>query len=112
METPKPMAAGKRMYVSGGGAYKYCELIESKLNLTVVKVRHVSTNPRYLGVIQMKVYKCTLKLKSIFIHIWKVDEMDCICAGSNFLIRNIADETFTYDRMQSPPYTFQKLQVR
>ena len=37
--------------------------------------------------------------------------MDCICAGSNFLIRNIADETFTYDRMQSPPYTFQKLQV-
>ena len=44
METPKPMAAGKRMYVSGGGAYKYCELIESKLNLTVVKVRYFSTN--------------------------------------------------------------------
>ena len=62
METPKPMAAGKRMYVSGGGAYKYCELIESKLNLTVVKVIHLSTNPRYSITIQITVYKCTLKL--------------------------------------------------
>ena len=61
METPKPMAAGKRMYVSGGGAYKYCELIESKLNLTVVKVRNFNTNSGYSGIIQLKhtVYKCT-----------------------------------------------------
>ena len=62
METPKQMAAGKRMYVSGGGAYKYCELIESKLNLTVVKVRYFNTNLMYSGIIK-KVYTCTLKFK-------------------------------------------------
>ena len=33
------VTAGKRIYVSGGGAYKYCDLIESKLKLTVAKVR-------------------------------------------------------------------------
>ena len=51
METPKQMVAGKRMYVSGGGAYKYCELIESKLNLTVVKVRQFNTHSGYSGII-------------------------------------------------------------
>ena len=38
MSDTKTATAGKRIYVSGGGAYKYCDLIESKLNLTVAKV--------------------------------------------------------------------------
>ena len=32
------ITAGKRIYVTGGGAYKYSDLIENKLNLTVAKV--------------------------------------------------------------------------
>ena len=42
MSDSKTVTAGKRIYVSGGGAYKYCDLIESKLNLTVAKVCIIS----------------------------------------------------------------------
>jgi pantothenate kinase len=59
--------------VTGGGAYKYSDLISEKLGLKVTKV----------------------------------DEMDCICAGANFLLKNIADESFSYERSQSPHYKFQ-----
>ena len=43
------------------------------------------------------------------IHGWpsKVDEMSCICAGANFLLKNIADESFMYERQQTPHYMFQ-----
>ena len=37
----------------------------------------------------------------------KVDEMSCICAGANFLLKNIADESFMYERQQTPHYMFQ-----
>ena len=37
-ETHQKSTAGKRIYVTGGGAYKFADLIENKLNLTVVKV--------------------------------------------------------------------------
>ena len=37
----------------------------------------------------------------------KVDEMSCICAGANFLLKNIADESFSYERQESPQYMFQ-----
>ena len=33
--------------------------------------------------------------------------MSCICAGANFLLNNIADESFTYERQQTPQYAFQ-----
>ena len=63
----------KTIYVTGGGAYKFADLISEKLNLKVSKV----------------------------------DEMSCICAGANFLLNNIADESFTYERQQTPQYAFQ-----
>ena len=63
----------KTIYVTGGGAYKFSDLISEKLNLTVQKV----------------------------------DEMSCICAGANFLLKNIADESFSYERQESPQYMFQ-----
>jgi type II pantothenate kinase len=33
--------------------------------------------------------------------------MSCICAGANFLLKNIADESFMYERQQTPHYMFQ-----
>ena len=63
----------KTINVTGGGAYKFSDLISEKLNLTVRKV----------------------------------DEMSCICAGANFLLKNIADESFIYERQQTPQYVFQ-----
>jgi type II pantothenate kinase len=59
--------------VTGGGAYKFSDLISDKLGLKVIKV----------------------------------DEMSCICAGANFLLKNIADESFMYERTQTPHYVFQ-----
>ena len=46
-------SVNKTISVTGGGAYKYADLIKEKLNLEVSKV----------------------------------DEMDCICAGANFLLK-------------------------
>ena len=43
--------AGKRIYVSGGGAYKYCDLIESKLKLTVAKVHIDNYKSIHFGLI-------------------------------------------------------------
>ena len=63
----------KTINVTGGGAYKYADLISDKLGLKVTKV----------------------------------DEMSCICAGANFLLKNIADESFIYERTQMPHYIFQ-----
>ena len=45
------VTAGKRIYVSGGGAYKYCDLIESKLKLTVAKVRIDNYKSIHFGLI-------------------------------------------------------------
>ena len=50
--------------VTGGGAYKYSELIETKLGLKITKE----------------------------------DEMLCMIRGCNFLLRNITDEAFSYQR--------------
>jgi len=59
--------------VTGGGAYKYSELIEKKLGVSITKE----------------------------------DEMQCMIRGCNFLLRNISDESFSYQRRDDPAYTFQ-----
>ena len=61
--------------VTGGGAYKYSELIETKLGLKITKE----------------------------------DEMLCMIRGCNFLLRNISDEAFSYQRKDDPAYTFQSV---
>ena len=61
--------------VTGGGAYKYAELIEKKLGLKIAKE----------------------------------DEMMCMIRGCNFLLRNISDEAFIYQKKDDPAYTFQPL---
>ena len=63
------------MQVTGGGAYKYSELIETKLGLNINKE----------------------------------DEMLCMIRGCNFLLRNISDEAFSYQRKDDPAYTFQSV---
>ena len=68
----------QQIYVTGGGAYKYSELIESKLGLTVVRI----------------------------------DEMASICSGANFLLTNIVEESFLYDRTQDPHYMFQPVKTK
>jgi len=65
----------QQVYVTGGGAYKYSELIESKLGLTVVRV----------------------------------DEMATICSGANFLLTNIVEESFLYDKTH---YVFQPVKSK
>ena len=68
-----------QIYVTGGGAYKYSELIESKLGLTVVRI----------------------------------DEMASICSGANFLLTNIVEESFLYDRSLDPlHYSFQPVKTK
>ena len=61
--------------VTGGGAYKYSEMIEKKLGLKITKE----------------------------------DEMQCMIRGCNFLLRNITDEAFSYQRKDDPAYTFQQV---
>ena len=39
----------------------------------------------------------------------KVDEMKCIVNGCNFLMKNISDETFVYQRKGDPEYKFQNI---
>ena len=64
--------------VTGGGAYKYQDLIKQKLGL----------------------------------EIGKCDEMSCIVQGCNFLLKNISDEAFRYQRKGSPEYTFTTISPR
>ena len=63
------------LQVTGGGAYKYSQLIETKLGLNINKE----------------------------------DEMLCMIRGCNFLLRNISDEAFSYQRKDDPAYTFQSV---
>lgn len=37
----------------------------------------------------------------------KVDELTCLITGCNFLLKNISDEAFVYNRNGSPEYEFQ-----
>jgi len=37
----------------------------------------------------------------------KEDEMSCLIRGCNFLLKNIADEVFAYERHKAPEFTFQ-----
>jgi len=36
----------------------------------------------------------------------KEDEMECLLKGCNFLLKNIPDEAFIYNRLSSPEYKF------
>ncbi|KAK4312227.1 hypothetical protein Pmani_016307 [Petrolisthes manimaculis] len=63
---------GKSIKATGGGAYKYAELIQQKLGLMVEKE----------------------------------DEIGSLIKGCNFLLRNIPDEQFSYDRHGDPEYRF------
>ena len=56
--------------VTGGGAFKYADLIEKKLGLTIDKE----------------------------------DEMQCMIRGCNFLLRNISDEAYYYEKKVGSPY--------
>ncbi|KAK7489322.1 hypothetical protein BaRGS_00019430 [Batillaria attramentaria] len=69
----KEFMRDKIIKVTGGGAYKYKELITSKLGVQVDKE----------------------------------DEIECLICGCNFLLKNIPDEAFVYQRHGNPDYTFQ-----
>ncbi|KAJ9573501.1 hypothetical protein L9F63_009065, partial [Diploptera punctata] len=64
---------GKVIKATGGGAYKYTELLQQKLGLSVDKE----------------------------------DEMSCLIKGCNFLLKNISDEAFMFQRHGNPEYKFQ-----
>lgn len=64
---------GKSIKATGGGAYKYTELLQQKLGLSVDKE----------------------------------DEISCLIKGCNFLLKNISDEAFVYQRHGTPEYKFQ-----
>ena len=38
----------------------------------------------------------------------KEDEMSCLIKGCNFLLKNIPDEAFVYQRQGNPDFIFQK----
>eukprot|EP00095_Tigriopus_kingsejongensis_P003201 maker-scaffold50_size457468-snap-gene-0.18 protein:Tk03201 transcript:maker-scaffold50_size457468-snap-gene-0.18-mRNA-1 annotation:"hypothetical protein DAPPUDRAFT_327249" len=71
-------ALPRSMKVTGGGAYKYAELIKAKVGL--------------------EIDKC--------------DEMRCIVRGCNFLLQNISDESFIYQRKGHPEFVFQTIDPR
>ena len=55
-------------------------------------------------------YKYADQIKSaVGLPIDKVDEMKCIVNGCNFLMKNISDETFVYQRKGDPEYKFQSI---
>eukprot|EP00123_Amoebidium_parasiticum_P016109 comp23291_c3_seq1/m.38208 comp23291_c3_seq1/g.38208 ORF comp23291_c3_seq1/g.38208 comp23291_c3_seq1/m.38208 type:complete len:827 (-) comp23291_c3_seq1:535-3015(-) len=60
---------------TGGGAYKYVDLIQRELGVTMVQE----------------------------------DEMECVVAGANFLLRKIPEEAFTYNKYADPPTRFQRV---
>ncbi|XP_071951157.1 4'-phosphopantetheine phosphatase-like [Antedon mediterranea] len=64
---------GKIVKATGGGAYKYKELLSEKLAVTIEKE----------------------------------DEMDCLIKGLHFLLRNIPDEAFIFQRHANQKYQFQ-----
>uniref|UniRef100_T1INC0 4'-phosphopantetheine phosphatase n=1 Tax=Strigamia maritima TaxID=126957 RepID=T1INC0_STRMM len=68
----KEFMRGKSIKATGGGSYRYTDLITNKLGLTVDKE----------------------------------DEMSCLIMGCNFLLKNIPDEIFTYQRHGNPEYQF------
>ncbi|XP_076453588.1 4'-phosphopantetheine phosphatase-like [Babylonia areolata] len=69
----KEFMRDKIIKVTGGGAYKYKNLITSKLGVQVDKE----------------------------------DEIECLIYGCNFLLKNIPDEAFMYQRHGNPDYRFQ-----
>ncbi|KAL0276032.1 UNVERIFIED_CONTAM: hypothetical protein PYX00_003707 [Menopon gallinae] len=64
---------GKSIKATGGGAFKYANLIHEKLGLSVDKE----------------------------------DEICCLIKGTNFLLKNISDEAFIFERHGNPEYVFQ-----
>ncbi|XP_065055956.1 4'-phosphopantetheine phosphatase-like [Rhopilema esculentum] len=71
----------KSMKATGGGAYKYTNLLSSKLGVKVDKL----------------------------------DEMECLIKGCNFLLKNIPNECFTFQRgddLKKPRYNFQNVDSR
>ncbi|KAK7089960.1 4'-phosphopantetheine phosphatase-like [Littorina saxatilis] len=69
----KEFIRDKIIKVTGGGAYKYKDLITRKLGVQVDKE----------------------------------DEIECLICGCNFLLKNIPDEAFVYQRHGNPDYSFQ-----
>lgn len=59
-------------FFEGGGSYKYSNLIQEKLGLSVEKE----------------------------------DEISCLIKGANFLLKNVPDESFVFDRKDNPPCKF------
>lgn len=43
----------------------------------------------------------------IFYRVDKEDEMCCLIKGTNFLLKNISDEVFVFQRHGNPEYVFQ-----
>ncbi|GAB6026236.1 Pantothenate kinase 4 [Chamberlinius hualienensis] len=66
----------KTINATGGGAYKYTELISSTLGLKVNKQ----------------------------------DELQCLIKGCNFLLKNIPNEVFIYQKNGNPEYKFQNVE--
>ncbi|KAL4220369.1 Pantothenate kinase 4 [Mactra antiquata] len=67
----------KCIKVTGGGGYKYTDLIQEKLGVQVDRE----------------------------------DEISCLINGCNFLLKNIPDEVFTYQRHENPEYKFQAVDM-
>eukprot|EP00112_Aurelia_sp_Birch-Aquarium-sp1_P015547 Seg3456.1 transcript_id=Seg3456.1/GoldUCD/mRNA.D3Y31 product="Pantothenate kinase 4" protein_id=Seg3456.1/GoldUCD/D3Y31 len=71
----------KTIKATGGGAYKYTNLLSTKLGMKVDKL----------------------------------DEMECLIKGCNFLLKNIPNECYTYERgdaNRKPRYNFQNVDSR
>ncbi|ESO10934.1 hypothetical protein HELRODRAFT_109215 [Helobdella robusta] len=66
---------GKVIKVTGGGAYKFKDLLCNKLGVQVDKE----------------------------------DEMECLIKGCNFLLKNIPDEAFVFNKPGNPDYRFLKI---
>lgn len=56
------------------------------------------------SVMQISILK--LKEKSLLCRVEKEDEIGSLIKGCNFLLRNIPDEQFSYDRHGDPEYRF------
>ena len=50
---------------------------------------------------------CGLLSSRFYFRVDKEDEIECLISGCNFLLKNILDEAFVYQRHGNPDYHFQ-----
>ncbi|KAG8277189.1 Pantothenate kinase 4, partial [Homalodisca vitripennis] len=133
----RELMTGKKIKATGGGAYRYADLLHEKLGLSADLLRQdmamlrltVTSMWAMLKFLELSYRKPLPILRQrskssglvdnviaesrrpfswfVALLVDKEDEMACLIKGCNFLLKNISDEAFIYHRHGDPEYEFQ-----